>query len=147
MPWPVDLEPEEAAEEFSFQWEAEFGKDHAFDLCFCGMGGDCHTLSLFPQSPLFDEENDTSFAAVQVEERGWRLTLTPQGLEKCRQIIVAVTGSSKAAALKSLFAEPRDERERPAQVFARMANRVIWLVDPDAAWRLSEIEFFAEQMR
>lgn len=146
MPWPVDMEPEEAAEDFCEQWEDEFGSEHAFDLCFCGMGDDCHTLSLFPGSPLLEDETTDLFAAVDAGAKGWRLTLTPAGLECCGEIIVTVTGEAKADALAHVMSQSVDEVERPIQVLARVAPNVTWLVDEEAASGLREVEFFRAQL-
>jgi len=147
MPWPVDMNPEQAADDFNEQWADEFGADEGFDLCFCGMGDDCHTLSLFPESELFDNEPEENFAAVDTTTRGWRLTLTPAGLERCGKIYVTVKGRSKARALQTAFSEARDERERPIQILARNPGLVTWLVDEEAASGLGEIEFFRAQLQ
>jgi 6-phosphogluconolactonase len=132
-PWPVQLPAHEAAEVFSSDWLARFPDGSAFDLCFAGMGDDTHTLSLFPGSPLIAAEGLGSFAAVEVPGKGLRLTLTPAGLECCGRIVVLAAGASKAAALHAALHGTQDVSTHPVQLYARVADKVTWLIDPAAA--------------
>ncbi len=133
MPWPVDLSPALAAKKFRKNWSNQVEPQKGLDLCFLGLGEDCHTASLFPDSPLVGPHENESFAAVDVPTKGWRLTITETGLDRCRSIVVMVTGSSKAKALARVFREPSDPSQRPAQVLGRVSAPVIWLVDSEAA--------------
>jgi 6-phosphogluconolactonase len=132
-PWPVYCKPQEAAERYNRLFEEELPENPVFDLCFLGMGDDCHTASLFPGSPLLKEETDENFAAVEVPGKGMRLTITPKGLSQCTQIVVAVTGAGKAEAIQQVFNEPVDINLRPIQLLSRMHENVIWLMDEEAA--------------
>jgi len=135
FPWPVHLPPRVAAQQFERDWTARFGAGHGFDLCVLGMGDDAHTASLFPGSELLNARTDRLFSAVDVPDKGSRMTVTPRGLELSGRIVVAVTGEGKAEALKSVFREPRDPAARPVQALGEVAepDRVTWLVDPAAA--------------
>jgi 6-phosphogluconolactonase len=132
-PWPVYCKPMEAAERYNRLFEEELPGNPVFDLCFLGMGEDCHTASLFPGSLLLHKETVENFAAVEVPAKGWRLTITPKGLSKCTQIIVAVTGAGKAEAIQQVFHEPVDTNLRPIQLLSRMHDKVLWLMDEAAA--------------
>lgn len=131
-PWPTDISPEEAAQEFTQIWTERFSANKAFDLCLLGMGDDCHTASLFPHCSLIDENPDSLFAATHWPERGDRLTLTPKGLSACGHIVVLLTGAKKAAALQSVFSGDFNPSEKPIQLLKNCAERVTWLVDPAA---------------
>lgn len=132
FPWPVEGTPEACADLFTHRWNERFGADRTFDLCFLGMGDDCHTASLFPKCPLIGSGHRESFAAVDWPGRGWRLTLTPEGLLRARKIIVTVTGAGKRQALKHVFEESFDPLNKPVQLLKAHADKTIWLID-DAA--------------
>ena len=98
-----------------------------------GLGEDCHTASLFPGSPLIGLHEKEFFAAVAPPAKGWRLTITEAGLNRCRNIVVMATGESKANALERVMKGPLDPYEKPAQVLGRVSAPVIWLLDEEAA--------------
>jgi 6-phosphogluconolactonase len=135
-PWPVALPPRDAAVEFAHQSAAWFARGSAFDVCFLGMGDDCHTASIFPGSPLFADESGDFFAAVEVLGKGWRLTITPAGLRACGLVVVMALGAGKADALYRVLAGPYEPRKTPAQLLQSCNSHVVWLVDEAAAVRL-----------
>jgi 6-phosphogluconolactonase len=131
LPWPVMVDPHSAAPAFEMRWQERFGNNRAFDLCLLGMGDDGHTASIFPGSPLLIIEDGNFFAPVDVPGKGWRLSITPDGLAACGKIIVMVTGAGKAERLKAVLAGP--EGEYPVQLLSHFAKKVEWLVDEAAA--------------
>jgi len=137
--WPVHLPPKEAATAFEASFKKDFSSHHLFDLCCLGMGEDCHIASLFPNSELITSNTPINFAAVFVENKGWRLTLTPNGLQKCKKIIVLVEGQKKAEALCKVFQEPFNPVSKPIQLLRNYASNVTWLIDPPAASKLKKI--------
>jgi len=134
-PWPVALPAPDAAADYARQGAAWFRRGQCFDLCFLGMGADCHTASFFPGSPLLQEDGGRFFAAVEVPGKGWRLTITPTGLRACGMIVVMVLGAEKADALYRVLAGPLDPVNVPAQVLKTCSPNVVWLVDEAAAAR------------
>jgi 6-phosphogluconolactonase len=135
LPWPVMLDPHSAARSFNMRWEDRFGGGQCFDLCLLGMGEDGHTASIFPGSPLLEAPLNENFTCVDVPEKGWRLTITREGLKRCREILITVTGARKAAMLKAVLEGKPDTY--PVQVLAESKERVSWLVDSAAAAELS----------
>lgn len=136
LPWPTELEPQEAAEAYTKSWDKALGEGRAYDICFVGMGDDCHTLSLFPGSPLVKNPVAERFAAVEVPGKGWRLTLTPAGLEKCGRVVLMTLGAGKAEALKRVLQGDFDPVSKPSQSLKAVADRAVWLVDEAAAAKL-----------
>lgn len=136
IPWPVDREPPEAAALFNSIWLSRFSAFRCFDVCFLGMGDDCHTASIFPHSPLIADRGDRFFTHVEVEGKGPRLTITQHGLEHCGAIVVMVAGEKKAMPLSMAFNDLFDPEQRPIQLLKDHAARTIWLVDEEAAARL-----------
>lgn len=134
-PWPVKLDPEEAASQFNEIWNEE-GREYPFSVCLLGMGDDCHTASLFPHSPLLERDPECFFSSVEVPGKGSRLTVTPYGLKLCPQILITVTGSAKAEALKSVLESDPKPETKPVQLLASCADAATWLVDREAAEQL-----------
>ncbi|MGC9451438.1 MAG: 6-phosphogluconolactonase [Oceanipulchritudo sp.] len=130
FPWPVQVDPHSAALVHERKLQERFGMGRSFDICFLGMGEDGHTASIFPGSPLLIIESGNFFAPVEVPGKGWRLSITPDGLRACGRIVVMVTGEKKAQRLKEVLEGPGDAY--PVQILRGCANKVEWLVDETA---------------
>lgn len=109
------------------------GEVGQFDVLHLGLGADGHTASLFPGSEALSA--DPGRLVVLNEDPGGhnphrRMTLTYSGIERARLALVTVCGEEKAEALARTKAG-----DTPAS--AIRAERVVWLVDPPAASRLS----------
>jgi 6-phosphogluconolactonase len=135
-PWPVELSPADAAAKYGDAWANEFGAGAAFDVCFLGMGDDAHTASIFPGSALLEAKAQRTFEAIEVPGKGWRLTITPEGLRACGRIVVMTLGAGKADALARVFTGAYNPATAPSQILKTCAERVIWLVDAAAAAKL-----------
>ena len=133
IPWPTHLDPIAAARVFNKTWNERFGAGACFDICFLGLGDDCHTASIFPGSPLIGAAGEDNFTAVEAPDKSWRLTITEAGLARCGKIVVTVLGQGKAQALKQVIETPCQPLARPAQLLHKHAQRVLWLIDPPAA--------------
>lgn len=134
--WPTALDPHAAAAAHQERWKAVRPSALVYDVCFVGMGDDCHTLSLFPGSPLIQVPAQSNFAAVEVPGKGWRLTLTPIGLGKCGKVVLMTMGKGKAEALKAVLQGDYDPLKKPSQNLKAVADRAVWLVDDAAASQL-----------
>lgn len=130
-PWPVHMSPPLAAEAYSGHWDPDAST--LYDLCFVGMGDDGHTLSLFPDCPLLDSDGGVPFAAVEWPGRGWRLTLTPSGLKRCRLIVPVVTGAAKSAKLAAILNGEGDVQSDPVRILHSLGDQILWLIDREAA--------------
>ena len=131
-PWSIGKNPETAAKEYCDY----FHEGECFDLCILGMGDDCHIASLFPGSALIGDNLARSFEAVDVPNKGMRLTITPKGLSHCGKILMVVTGYNKAVALKQVLEGPYNENVQPAQLNQLWPEKVTWLTDHAAAGQL-----------
>jgi 6-phosphogluconolactonase len=106
-----------------------------FDLILLGMGVDGHTASLFPGSPVLDE-NEKLAAAVDVRAAAVprRITLTLPVLNAARHVLFLVAGSEKARGVAAAVRNPAPAvpagRVRPAE------GTLTWLVDRAAAAQL-----------
>lgn len=105
----------------------EVGK---LDVVHLGMGPDGHTASLFPGSAALDADPG-QLVACNVDPSGrnphQRMTLTLSALARARLVIFTIAGEGKREALQAVV----DGADLPAGRVT--ADRVIWLVDRDAA--------------
>lgn len=136
--WPTQVDPHSAPIVFNRKWDERFGAERCFDLCFLGMGDDGHTASLFPGSPLLGMDIYENFTCVNVPDKGWRLTITPAGLKRCRKIVVMVHGKGKAERLKAVLEGAYNPDLMPIQILRDCAEQTVWLVDNEAASLLSQ---------
>lgn len=132
FPWPVNLSPLEAAAAYESDWQKR-SPQKTFDLCVLGLGDDSHIASLWPHCPLIGKKTASRFAATEWPGRGWRLTITEQGLSQCASIVVLVNGKGKAQALKSIIHGDYKPSLHPGQLLRAYAPKVTWLVDAEAA--------------
>jgi 6-phosphogluconolactonase len=135
-PWMVAWPVAEAAEAYRKTMLILSGPGRAYDVCFLGMGDDCHTASLFPGTPLLRDDGGLLFGGQEVPGKGWRLTITPTGLRACGLVVVMALGAGKAEALHRVMRGPSDPLNVPSQILKTCAGRVVWLVDEAAAARL-----------
>lgn len=138
-PWPVDLPAQASAVAFEERFRALRGGDTAFDICFLGLGADGHTASLFPGITLVGRDDAMFFAAMEIPGKGWRLTITPRGLQACGAVVVMALGEGKREALARVLADDGSTLETPARVLREINDKVTWLVDPQACAGVHEL--------
>jgi 6-phosphogluconolactonase len=109
----------------------------AFDVLMLGMGADGHTASLFPGSSAVGEQQRLVVAPFVASLGVHRISMTPPVLCGAASTIMLVTGTQKAAALQAVLEGPIDVARYPAQCLRFSTHRVTWLLDSDAAARLS----------
>jgi 6-phosphogluconolactonase len=118
-----------------------FGEaDATFDLTLLGMGGDGHTASLFPSSPVLDEESRwvCPVEAPDYMTPRQRLTLTLPCLNNSRHVLFLVSGINKHKALRAVLLPATDGPLPAARVVGRASTT--WFVDTEA---LGELDVFS----
>ena len=140
---PGDLADRDAA---ARQYEAELrgffhlseGEWPRFDLILLGMGPDGHCASLFPHKPALQERR----RLVVATEPGLqpfvpRLTLTLPVLNNAAHVLFLVAGADKAETLAHVLQGLPDPEALPSQAIAPTDGALTWLIDRDAAARLT----------
>jgi 6-phosphogluconolactonase len=127
--------PREAAAEYEALLRGFFNGAPRFDLVLLGLGENGHTASLFPGTPVL-EEQQRWVAEVHVAEEGMdRLTLTAGTINAAARVVFLVSGSRKAAVLREVLEDA--SCTLPARLIAPAEGELLWLVDRDAASLLS----------
>ena len=132
-----ELGPHAGAEAYELEL-AEAGAP-PFELVLLGLGPDAHIASLFPDQPALQEESRT---VVGVPEAGLepfvpRVSLTLPALARTRQLVILVSGESKAEAVAAAFGpDSQPDHHFPGSLIARRVDEVMVLLDPGAASRL-----------
>jgi 6-phosphogluconolactonase len=108
-----------------------------FDLVLLGMGDNGHTASLFPGLSALREKERWVVAEYVGEVSMWRITLTPPLLNAAVHVTFVVSGAGKAAMLHRVLEGPLEPEVLPAQAICPADGVLDWLVDSEAAARLS----------
>jgi 6-phosphogluconolactonase len=121
-----------SCEEGPDAYQLRLGEVGKLDVIHLGMGPDGHTASLFPGSPALDADPGQLVARNHDpagRNKHDRLTLTFSGIARARLVVFTVAGETKRETLQRVV----DGADLPAGRV--QADRVLWLVDRDAAPR------------
>lgn len=127
-----ELEPNEAATEYGQMLKEKFGEG-GLDMVLLGMGDDGHTASLFPDTAALEEAKHRCVANFVPKLSTWRITLTAPFINRAGDVMILVSGASKAARLQEVLEGLRDPRRLPVQLIQPSGGRLTWLVDAPAA--------------
>jgi len=136
----AELDPRLAAFNYEDELRRFFeGEWPRFDLVFLGMGDDGHTASLFPSTAGLNEEHRW-FVANYVPKLGeWRLTLTKNAINAACNIVVLVSGQSKAEMISTVLSEDASQKRKPIQLISPIDGEMVWMLDSEAASLLPEL--------
>ncbi len=110
----------------------------AFDLILLGMGPDGHCASLFPHMPAL-HISDRLAAATEpgLEPFVQRVTLTLPVLNNAKNVLFLVHGEKKAEMVRMVLKGDSKPDELPSQSVIPLNGKVTWLLDQEAAGRLT----------
>lgn len=132
-----ELDPELAAKEYGQMLKQKF-HDAGPDVLLLGMGDDGHTASLFPGTTALAETHHRCVANHVPHDyipkgTNWRITLTYPFINRAKQVLILVTGASKAQRLSDVLEGERDVQRLPIQGIAPESGKLTWMLDHDAA--------------
>lgn len=117
-----------------FRFERPFPK---FDLMVLGVGEDGHTASLFPNTSALDEEEKWVVSHHVQNLPQDRVTLTFPVINNASRILVLCTGIKKATVLRDVFWPEAPQSRYPIQRVKPTQGEIIWLLDREAASKLT----------
>lgn len=128
---------EEAAKEYEQIMLKVFGMAPGqvpqFDLIMLGMGQDGHIASLLPNSNALFDTKDLVCAVYQMDGGLSRITLTVPVIKQAYRVIILVSGQSKAEIVHDVFQLEPDEMKYPVHFLWPVMEKIVWLMDKQAA--------------
>jgi 6-phosphogluconolactonase len=136
---PVETgSPEEAAvkyeemlKEFFRGQDREPGSPPRFDLILLGVGADGHTASLFPGSPLLEENGRWAAAALPpptISPATPRVTFTLSVINAARCVLFLVSTAGKRELLSRVLDRPGETSELLPAARVRPRGELVWFL-------------------
>jgi len=119
----------------SFHLAAQYPR---FDLLYLGMGGDGHTLSLFPHTAALSVRDRLAVANTAPTPPTTRITLTVPVANNAAVVAFLIVGADKANALAAVLEGPRDPDTYPSQLIAPTNGELRLLADRAATANLKQ---------
>ncbi len=130
----TSLSPSEAAKDYEKRIVSHYqGKPCQFDLILLGLGGNSHTASLFPHTPVLLEKNALVKEVFVEEVKMFRITFTEGLINSAHSVVFLVYGSGKAEAVNHIINSPKNIEEYPAQLIHPEQGKLLWFLDEEAA--------------
>nr|WKN36743.1 glucose-6-phosphate dehydrogenase [Tunicatimonas sp. TK19036] len=114
------------------------GRSPRFDLVLLGLGSDGHTASLFPEVTISQKEMTWVKEVFVPKLDSYRITLTPQLINKANCVAFIAYGKGKADALQHVLEGPYEPEQYPAQLIQPTHGEVHWFVDNEAGGTLAK---------
>ena len=112
------------------------GEFPRFDLILLGLGPDGHTASLFPNTAALNETKRLVVANWVEKFKTNRITFTYPVLNYAACVIFLVSGGDKSEIVREVLENPG--ADLPSQKVHPANGRLLWLLDKDAASKLSK---------
>jgi 6-phosphogluconolactonase len=124
--------PRQAADDYEAVLREFFGdQPPRFDLILLGLGENGHTASLFPDTPVLDEQRRWVSDVYVARQDLVRVTLTAPLVNRAAVVAFLVSGAGKAGVLREVLEGPIDPHRLPAQLIRPSHGELHWLVDQD----------------
>jgi 6-phosphogluconolactonase len=104
----------------------------SLDIVLLGLGDDCHTASLFPETSALEVDDQLFVSNYVPKMDSYRLTMTFSMLNAAKQVAFIVCGASKQAAVEVVWHGPKQTRLYPAQQIQPEQGLLLWFLDTAA---------------
>lgn len=137
--WNTSLSnPSAVAADYQKQVEKYFEGPPCFDLVLLGLGPDCHTASLFPNTSALSNTHDLVAANWVAKLNAYRFTMTASAINQAARVAFIVSGEEKAEAVARVMNGPRNVENFPAQLICPTNGKLYWFLDRGSAELLDE---------
>lgn len=116
----------------------EAGQVPRFDMILLGIGPDGHTASLFPETAALQERSRLVVANWVEKLKTSRITFTLPVLNTARRVAFLVSGTDKAAVLRTVLQSDAPGEQYPSKLVQPTDGELIWFVDRAAASQLAD---------
>jgi 6-phosphogluconolactonase len=116
----------------------EPGQIPRFDLILLGMGPDGHTASLFPETAALQEKSRLVVANWVEKLKTSRITFTLPVLNAARCVAFLVSGTDKAAVLRTVLQSDAPGEQYPSKLVRPSDGKLLWFLDRAASSELSD---------
>jgi 6-phosphogluconolactonase len=131
-PIPVNLSPSEAASKYEQELFSFFKDTPRFDFSLLGLGENGHTASLFPNTPVLNEQIPGIREVYDTDGELFRITMTAPLINLARHILFVVTGQNKAPILRTVLTTSFCPEKYPSQLINPTDGELYWFVDKEA---------------
>lgn len=130
--------PQKTAEQYeTFLRDFFAGQPARFDLVLLGLGEDGHTASLFPGTPVLEEQKRWAADVHVAEQDFYRVTLTAPVINQAAMVLFLVAGADKAPAVRGVL-EGTSNHRLSAQLIQPQEGQLHWLLDREASSLLKQ---------
>jgi 6-phosphogluconolactonase len=133
--------PQDAARRYDEELRRTFPVDGLelpkFDVMLLGLGDDGHTASLFPGTPVIEQQRWLAIAVRPNGQETARITLTFPVINNSRHVLFLVSGKGKSPILAEVL--HGSGTMLPAQLVSPVDGELRWLVDQDAASQIQPV--------
>lgn len=126
------------ADEAAAQYAGLLATEGPLDIALCGMGGDGHTASLFPEGPELEDTQATVLVTRSPVSPFTRISMGLPTLNQARYVVLLVSGEGKAQRLAEVYGQllSDDAPTLPAAMLRPESHQLHWFVDAGAASQL-----------
>ena len=103
------------------------------------MGEEGHTASIFPGSELLNEKDALVKDVYVIAKQMQRISFTPVLINAAKEVVFMAAGKSKSEAVKETLEGNYQPQLYPAQIIKPLDGNITWLLDEDAALKLSDL--------
>ena len=107
-----------------------------FDWILLGLGEDGHTASIFPGTPILENQPSSCTVTSHPVTSQKRITLTLPVINSARKVTFLVSGHTKAALVTSIIKREEDSLQLPAARVFPAKGGLDWYLDAEAAGQL-----------